>query len=242
MNKLKCLTIIQFFLFLQCISNAQNLLKPENIELKRNLIIASHDFYKVTIFDSLGNKTGELLNESTIKIDSLLGHIIFARFRQFPFGTHHIDTSIAKAIDLTPLQLKSFNKPLHKSLDVAFNKKTVKVHAFINGVQKDTVYNLEEGYFDDNTIEHLLGYFKLKKGETYRLNTFRYESAGNNPYECTYLFDDLLMAPNNTIIKCAVVQFKNKYTNGYLWYEVSTGRLLKEIGVSKNGSFLVVAN
>jgi hypothetical protein len=218
------------------------LLEPENAVIKKDLIVPSHDFYKVIIFDVLGNKQAEVMNESTTQIDSLQGNIIFTRFRQYPFGAHHTDTSIARLKNLQPLVLKEFYQPSLKSLDIKFNEKSVIAHAIIKGIEKDTVYNFKEGYYDDNTIENFLGYFKLEKGKKYRLNSYRYESSGSNPYEFEFLFDDILTGTNSSIIKCEVIQFANGYINGYLWYEKQTGRLIKEIGVMKTGSFLIFAS
>jgi hypothetical protein len=234
--------IISFVVLLPFISNAQVLLKPENVVLNKELVKTSHHFHKVIVFDSLGNKQEELMNESIIKIDSLNGRIIFSRFRQSPYGTHHLDTSIAQLSNMSPLNLSSSNNPLKKSLVIKFDENNVKVHAFIKGRFNDTVFNMENGYYDDNTIEHYIGYFKLLKGVKYKVNTFRYESNGNNPYEFEYLFDDLLVAQNNNLIKCAVIKYSNKYVNGYIWYEIATGQMLKELGFTKNGSFVVIAS
>jgi hypothetical protein len=153
-----------------------------------------------------------------------------------------MDTSIAQLSNMAPLNLNSSNNPLKKSLAIKFDENAVKVHAFIKGRFNDTIFNMENGYYDDNTIERFIGYFKLQKGVKYKLNAFRYESNGNNPYEFEYLFDDLFVAQNNNMVKCFVIKYSNKYVNGYIWYEIATGQMLKELGFSKNGSLVVIAS
>jgi len=230
------------FLFLAAhtISTAQTLIKV-NDQVKFNLKLReSHDFQKVSVFDNSGKTTLEFINESVIRIDSIKKQILFARFRQYPFGRFLTDTSVTD-YSLKPLTLREKDGPGKLDHSFIFDINKVAAKVLKEGSYTTTTYSMPEGYFDDNMIETVIGYLPIIKGGKIQINCYRLESNGLNTYEIEYLFDDLWGIPGNNKLNCAVLHFKNQYAEGYIWIDKASHRNVKQIATMHNASYIIVA-
>ena len=219
---------------------AQVLIKTGDERFHYDEIKPSHDFQRVTVFDSLGNTTLEFINESVIRIDSVNKLITFARFRQYPFGRHLTDTSVTTSL-LVPVQMHEFDNPVKFDHSFKFDKLNVEGQIFKNESYFKQNYTMPEGYFDDNMIETVIGYFPFEKGIIYHLNCFRLESNGLNDYTIEYKFDDTWNSANNNQLNCAVLYFTNQYSSGYIWIDKNSHKNVKQIGRIKSFTYLIVA-
>src|SRR6185503_2356549 len=105
-----------------------------------------HDFYKVVVFDSAGNRRMELMNEQVQVIDSGKGWILSVRVRQAPFGRLMRDSSICTT-SLVPLRMHEFDEPKTFEHDFRFAGRKAYVSELKKGVLKTDTFNMEEGYF-----------------------------------------------------------------------------------------------
>lgn len=219
---------------------AQTLIQV-NDQVKFNLELReSHDFQKVTVFDSSGKTALEFINESVIRIDSIKKQFIFSRFRQYPFGRYLTDTSVTN-YSLRPLTLREKDGPGKLDHSFVFDINKVSAEVLKQGAYIATTYQMPAGYFDDNMIETVIGYLPIIKGEKIQINCFRLESGGVNTYEIEYLFDDLWGVPGNNELNCAVLHFKNQYADGYIWIDKASHKNVKQIAKMRNASYIIVA-
>ncbi|MFL5740203.1 MAG: hypothetical protein ACJ75B_08295 [Flavisolibacter sp.] len=221
-----------FSLFAQTIT-----LRSNDTSIHYESIPPIHYFTKVSVCDTFGNIQFEFLNENLRTVDTL-HRILFARFRSIPFGKIYTDSSWTSAEG--PISLTETTTQLTKHLVVNFGKTRITVHVFNKNVLSDSVVTMEEGYFDDNIIEDLVGYLPIKKDVQYHLDCYRYESrGGKNPYDLHFVFDDLLSRTSGKPIACSVLFFRNSYQHGYCWIDRNSRVNIKQIIYQKDRLILV---
>ena len=237
MNKF-LLIIVAAFILTTLKLNAQTLIKANDKSIRYDLIKSSHYFRKVTVFDTLQNINYELVNECIINNDSISKEITFKRFRQFPFGKQFYDSSVVSFSN--PVSYFMTSSPLTKKLNTRFNVKTVETDAYINGISSTVITPMNEGYFDDNIIETIIGFIPFKKGMKYHLETYRFESKeGKNPYDIEYLFDEIIQYAYNKVMNCSVLRIVNGYSETFVWIDKATHINVKEVIQDKNSIVLV---
>ena len=211
-----------------CQPKAQTIISPGDLAIHYDWLTASHDFYKVVVFDSSGRKTLEIMNEQVQIIDTARHIILSARFRQAPFGRFFIDTSICTTT-LVPVRMHEYDQP--KTFEHDFRFAGTKAYVTIlkkNTVSKDT-FNMADGYFDENSIEGFLAAIPFEKGKQYRLNSFKIGKPDFiNPYDIEYVFDDTWGQSGANDLNCKVLKFRNTYSNGYIWINSRTHKMVKE--------------
>jgi hypothetical protein len=233
------LLLLLFFIFSTLLLNAQVVIKANDKSIRYDLIKSSHYFQKVTSYDSLGDIKYEFMNESIIKADSANGKIIFSRTRQIPYGRLFSDSSIISYSG--PVSYMMSSNPMIKRLDVKFNVKSVETNATIKGIKSNLTTKMNEGYFDDNIVEDILGFISFEKGIKYHLDSYRYESKdGQNPYDIEYVLDDILQYPYGNAINCSVLHVVNGYSNAYVWIDKATHTNIKEVIQSKTSMVVVL--
>jgi hypothetical protein len=207
---------------------AQTIIRPGDPAIHYDWLTASHNFYKVVVFDSSGRKTLEIMNEQVQTIDTDRHTILSARFRQAPFGRFLIDTSICTTT-LVPVRMHEYDQP--KTFEHDFRFAGTKAYVTVlkkNTVSKDT-FNMADGYFDENSIEGFLAVIPFEKGIRYRLNSFRIGKPGSiNPYDIEYVCDDTWGQSDANDLNCKVLKFRNTYSNGYIWINNRTHKMVKE--------------
>ena len=208
------------------LAHTQSILKSNDPAIRYDLIKPGHNVESVIQFDSLGNKSQEYLADNYIVRDQNTGQIALVRSSSDETTkAQYIDTSF---IVITPVRMHSLEHPAHKELHVQFGPNTVTVNSLINGISKTQVYTMKPGYFDDNILVDIMGYFPMKKGIKYKMEGFRFESVKNkgvSSYEAEYQHDDFLpRTVDHTNIACKVISFTNDYCSGYAWYEKSSGK------------------
>ena len=239
--KIFCNTLVFLFLLAaHTICAAQTLIKV-NAKVKFNLKLKeSHDFQKVSVFDTSGKTILEFINESVIRVDTIKKQIFFARFRQYPFGRYLTDTSVTD-YSLKPLTLREKDRSGKLDHFITFDKTNATAKVLKDGSYTANTYSMPDGYFDDNMIETIVGYLPIMKGQKIQVNCFRLESNGLNTYEIEYLFDDLWGVTANNKLNCAVLHFKNQYSDGYIWIDKASHKNVKQIAKMNNASYIIVA-
>lgn len=137
--------------------------------------------------------------------------------------------------------MHEFDDPLKFDHRFQFEESKVDAEVFKNGRMVNQSYNIQAGYFDDNMIETIIGYFPFKKGVVYHLNTFRLESNGLNAYDIEYVFDDVWNSSKNNQLNCEVLHFTNEYSSGYMWIDKNSHKNVKQTGRIKSFTYLIVA-
>jgi hypothetical protein len=217
---------------------SQTVVKPGDKIIRYDLIKPSHEFYKNTMTDTLGNKTYEFMMENVVTVDAVNKRIIFARSRQVPVGFFSTDTSVTN-FEFKPIRMHEIHEQRKVTFDMQFGDSLVTVKKIKNGVLSVKNYPMKSGYFEDNMIEYIFGYLELKKGIKYIMDNFNEANSGSNPYVLEYVFDDTWKPQEEGVINCRVLHFINGDTSGYLWIDKDTHKVLKELGKFKTGTFLV---
>lgn len=236
---MKTLLFLLLFLLTQAI-RAQTIIKPGDPSIHYEWLTASHDFYKVTVFDSTGRKKIEIMNEQIQVIDTTRHIILSARFRQAPFGRFMIDTSVCTAT-LTPLRMHENDQPKTFEHDFHFAGTKAYVKEFKKGALSVDTFTMIDGYFDENSIEGFLAVIPFEKGRQYRLNSFRIGQPGKlNPYDIEYVFDDTWDQIGDNDLNCNVLRFKNAYSGGYIWIDRHKHKMVKEYIRMDSGDKVIV--
>ncbi len=215
-------------LFLCTLVKAQTTIRANDPGIRYDLIEPGHFTLKGAVFDNSGNKMQDFTSDSYITVDKSSKQI--ALIRRFFDQTTHILSLDTSFIGGLPVRMHSVEQPAHKELQIKFNPTSINVKSLIDGEAKDEVYAMKEGYFDDNILVDIMGYFPIKQGIKYSMEGFRFESVktkGVSAYEVEYLHDDFLTGANDKQALCKVIYYKNDYCYGYAWYEKSTGKPLK---------------
>jgi len=207
---------------------AQTIIRPGDPAIHYDWLTASHDFYKVVVFDSSGRKTLEIMNEQVQTIDTARHTILSARFRQAPFGRFLIDTSVCTTT-LVPVRMHEYDQPKSFEHDFRFAGTKAYIKELKKGVLSNDTFTMTEPYFDENSIEGFLAVIPFEKGKQYRLNSFRIGRPGSvNPYDIEYVFDDTWDQSGANDLNCKVLKFRNTYSNGYIWINSRTHKMVKE--------------
>ena len=210
-----------------------------NDPIIHNLSVKSdHYIFKISLLDSTDTIIYQFINDVVIDVDS--SAMTFSVSRSAPYkGAIYQSRSTCNLHSFVPIRFVEYNTPLDKKVEAEFDSSSVHVNFLEMGKSGARAFGMPKGYFDDNIVELLIGYFKLTKGTTYGLNAFRYESDGNIPYEFEYLFDDFISTGSNSMVKCKVVRFQNGYLKGFIWFDPISGACIKEIGSSDKGGFIL---
>jgi len=207
---------------------AQTIIRPGDPAMHYEWLSDSHDFYKVVVFDSSGRKKIEIMNEQVQVVDTARHTILSARFRQVPFGRFLIDTSICTTT-LMPLRMHEYDQPKTFENDFRFTGTKAYVTSLKKNIISKDTFNMADGYFDENSIESFLAVIPFEKGKQYRLNSFRIGKPGSiNPYDIEYVFDDAWDQSSGDDLNCKVLKFRNAYSNGYIWINSHTHKMVKE--------------
>jgi hypothetical protein len=215
--------------FTSTIVSAQIVIKANDPGIRYDLIQPGVDAVKVVEYDSLGNKIQTYISKNYIAVDKSSGLIKLTRLSIADPGILYIDTSI---INVGPVTMHSLEYPARKELHVKFEESGVTVKSLINGVSKTQAYPMPAGYFDDNILVDIIGYLPIEKEVKYIMDAFRFESVktnGLNHYEVQYLHDDYLPDAENKYSSCKVLYFKNGYSDGYIWVDKSSHKILKQL-------------
>ena len=208
--------------------HAQVVVKPGDPSIHYEWLIPSHDFYKVSVFDSAGHRRMEIMNEQIQVIDTMRGTILSVRVRQAPFGRLMRDTSLCTTT-LVPLRMHEFDEPKTFEHDFRFAGAKAYVTELKKGVLKKDTFNMAEGYFDENSIEGFFAVMSFEQGRAYRINTFRIGHPGTiNAYDIEYVFDDTWGQAGDNDLNCKVLRFKNAYSSGYIWIDIRRHKMVKE--------------
>jgi hypothetical protein len=219
---------------------AQTIIKPGDPAIHYEWLTSSHDFYKVTVFDSADRKKLEIMNEQIQTIDSVRHTLLSARVRQAPFGRLMIDTSICTTT-LTPIRMHEYDQPKTFEHDFHFAGSKAYVKELKKGVLSIDTFTMVDNYFDENSIEGFLAVIPFEKGRQYRLNSFRIGQPGRfNPYDIEYVFDDTWGHPGDNDLNCNVLRFKNAYSNGYIWIDRRKHKMVKEYIRMDSGDKVIV--
>jgi hypothetical protein len=237
------IVLLSALTLISIIAKSQTTLKANDAGIKYDLIHPGHTTSIAMAFDSLGQKVQEYTSDNFVIVDKKTGEIALIR-SSTDESTHtfYTDTSF---ILMSPVRMHSAERPAHKELKVTFERASVNVKSIIDGVSKNENYSMNEGYFDDNVLVDIMGYFPIKKGEKYYMEGFRYESVktkGVSAYLVEYLHDDYLFNAKNEPVFCKVIYYKNDYCYGYAWYDKSSCKPLKLLIYLKKNSYLVNFN
>lgn len=214
-------------------------IKPGDTTIDYTLIRPSHDFYKNITWDTLGNVKYEFMMENVITIDSAKQRITFSRFRQVPVGFMSADTSVTDFF-FKPISMHEVHIQQKRTYEMTFSETKAMVRKTFKSVVTNKVYPMNPGYFEDNMVEYIFGYMKLKKGVTYILSNFNEATGGNDPYTIKYAFGDSLGLPGYEQLNCPVLYFTHGGTSGYIWIDKKTHTVIKQVGQFKGGSYVVV--
>lgn len=226
-------------LFLNLSAQAQVMLKSNDPAIRYDLIKPSHTFSKVTTFDSAGKKTIEFVNDKVTEVDPATHAITFYRFRQAPVGRFIKDVSV---IGPTPVSMQFFDITNKREQSINFRPSVVEVESTTNGVRSNKAYNIAEGYFDDNIILDIVGFFPLRKGVQVRLNTFNSSAPSkiDNMFDIEYVFDDRLAGDKDSAEECRVLHFINGEKAGYIWIDKVSNEVVKEVATSAGNTSLLL--
>lgn len=218
---------------------AQTIIKPGDNTIRYDLIKPSHDFYKLVRSDTSGNITYEFMMEDVTTIDTVNKRIMFARSRQIPVGSFSTDTSITD-FSFRPISMHELHVQRNVKYDMTFDETQASVKTLRNGVTSVKDYPMKSGYFEDNMIGYIFGYFQLKKGVIYTLDNFNKDTPlPSDPYTVEYAFDDVWdLAPGHKL-NCTVIHFTHGGTSGYIWIDKDTHQDIKEVGSFKGGTFVL---
>jgi len=220
--------LLFIFLVTAQITGAQIIVKPGDPAIHYEWLTPSHDFYKVTLFDSAGRKKLEIMNEQVQTIDTVKHTILSARARQVPSGRWMIDTSVCTTT-LEPVRMHEYDQPKTFEHDFRFAGTKAYVREFKKGTLSVDTFTMTEGYFDENSIEGFLAVIPFDKGKQYRLNSFRIGTPGRlNPYDIEYAFDDAWGQSGDNDLNCNVLRFRNAYSSGYMWIDRHRHKMVKE--------------
>jgi len=214
-------------------------IKPGDNTIDYTLIKPSHQFYKNITWDTVGNIKYEFMMENVIKMDSSKQRITFSRFRQVPIGFMSADTSVTD-FSFRPVSMHEVHIQQKRTYEMTFSATAVSVRKEYKGVVTNKTYPMNAGYFEDNMIEYIFGYLKLKKGITYTLDNFNEATGGNDPYIIKYAFDDSLDLPGYEELNCSVLSFTHGGTTGLIWINKKTHDMVKQLGQFKGGTYVVV--
>jgi hypothetical protein len=229
--------ILAFFVHLS--GFAQSIVKPGDALIRYDLIHPSHAFYRVVTTDTTGQVQYDFVNEDYLLVDTPRQQLVFARYRQVPPGSFSTDTSFTD-FNLRPIRMHEIHYQRDVSFDMSFEDTLAHVKTTRKGVTSDKAYPMHQGYFEDNMIEYVLGYLDLRKGITYTLDDFHKDTpAPSDPYNITYVFDDVWKGPGDLALTCRVLHFKHGSAEGYVWIDGKTGQMLKEEAAYEGGGFVI---
>ena len=220
---------------------AQGLIKPGDQQIQYQLIRPQHNFYKLVLLDSAGNKQMEMLNEEIISIDTSKQQLIRTQFRSFGGGRMLTDSTIADLRTLSPIRMRMVTYPAVMQMNLSFRK--TDVHAVVNrgGKHTDTVHRMQEGYFDSNLIEYLFQLLPYKEGFSCQINAYTFEKDGMDPHTVKYVGEDMNEDLNGNIRKMNVVEVRSKdgQSVDLLWLDKNTGKVYKHTGRFGNRRFII---
>jgi hypothetical protein len=234
-----------FFILMMVVAtsmaNAQGLIKPGDQQIRYELIRPQHNFYKLVLVDSAGNKQMEMLNEEIISIDSVKKQLIRTQFRSFGGGRLLTDSTIADLHTLSPVRMRMVTNPSVMQMDLSFRKTDVHAVANKGGKHTDTVHHMQEGYFDSNLIEYLFQLLPYKEGFFCQINAYTFEKDGMDPHTVKYIGEEMVEDPGGSIRKMNVAEVRSKdgQSIDLLWFDQRTGKVYKHTGRFGNRRFII---
>lgn len=235
--------VLLFFMFVIGVSkvNGQFLIKPGDQQIRYELIKPQHNFYKLVLLDSAGNKQMEMLNEEIISIDSAKQQLIRTQFRSFGAGRQLTDSTIADLRTLSPVRMRMVTNPAVMQMDLLFRKTDVHAVANKGGKHTDTIHRMEEGYFDSNLIEYLFQLLPYKDGFACQINAYTFEKNGMDPHMIKYVGEEMVEDPNGSLRKMNIVEVRSKdgQSTDLLWFDQHTGKVYKHTGRFGNRRFII---
>jgi len=214
-------------------------IRPGDNTIDYTLIRPAHQFYKNVTWDTLGNIKYEFMMENVIAIDSAKQRITFSRSRQIPVGFMSADTSVTD-FSFRPISMHEVHIQQKRTYEMTFSESAATVRKEFKGIITNKTYPMNAGYFEDNMVEYIFGYLKLKKGVAYTLDNFNEATGGNDPYTIRYAFDDSLDLPGYEQLNCSVLSFTHGATIGLIWIDKKTHDMIKQLGQFKGGTYVVV--
>lgn len=225
MKKINMLVVLLNFI---TIARAQVInIKSNDKSVRYDLIKPVHDFDKVMSFDLTGRLTSEFINENLVKVDSVRHYISFIRSRQIPMGHIYTDTSVTSTSG--PISYHETSNSQAYEVKATFRLNSVQAQGNRKGTITNKTTQISAGYFDDNTIENMIGILSIKRGIRYHLECYRFESKAEiNPFDVEYVMDDFTTDHKGLLTPCEVIYFKHGFAYGYVWVDKETRQSLKE--------------
>jgi hypothetical protein len=217
-------------------SYAQSIIRTGDKSINHALMRKMYTSFKITMYDSLGNARGDILEFDYITIDTTKKLLTRAQHVFYPGGFIKLDSTIADLITLAPVRMRMITSPANMQMDLTFHESSVHAVVNRNNVLKDTVHTMESGYFDSNLIEYIIGFLPFKEGYSASLNAYTFEKDGMDPYKVEYLGKDVLPATKGF---CNLVRVTSDNVIRYAWYEAGTGNLIKYVIPYKGGLMIM---
>jgi hypothetical protein len=218
---------------------AQYVIKPGDKVIRSEWLKPSHEYYKNVATDTAGKIMWQFMMEDVTTIDSVNKRVIFARFRQIPFGDFSVDTSVTD-LSFRPISMHEIHIQRNASFEMTFGDTLASVTTDRKGVISVKNYPMKSGYFEDNMIGYIVGCLDLKKGITYTMDNFNKDTQSpSDPYTVEYAFDDVWDLPGSHQLHCRVFHFTHGRSTGYMWIDKETNVLIKQEGTFKGGGYLL---
>ena len=220
---------------------AQVHLDAHDKSIRYDLIAPSHVLYKVTLFDTAGKVTRELVIDHVTEVDTVKKEIAFINSVPFAPGKLLIDSSIDNYSGSARYILATF--PNTKYEFIKYLPASAEAHNIVKGVSTTKTTPMREGYFDDNSIWDMIGIIPFKKGLTYQLDCYGTDTHTqvSIPYQVEYMFDEENQQPGGLLVNNMVLKVSYDATVAYLWINKKTHLLTREFSQGKGYSFTKVA-
>lgn len=223
--------LLAMTLLLTHVSHCQSLLKAGDPAIRYELIRPAVTLYKIATTDSTGKVLSEFTCRNTVSVNQDKGWVIVTQQIHLPDGRILLDSTIADLKTLTPVRMRMVTSPHFMNMNLEFRKSEVHAVADKGGRKVDTLHHMEEGYFDSNILEYLIGLLPYKRGFSTRLNAYTFERHGMDPWQVEYVGEDMLNVSGSGTFLCYVARTGNagNAPDAMAWIEKSTGRVIKHV-------------
>lgn len=232
--------LLAMILLLTHITRGQQVVKAGEPTLRYDLIKPDVNLYKISILDSTGKVSNEFTSRQTVAVNNTHGWVIVTQQHQLPDGRILLDSTIANRTTLAPVRMRMTTTPHYMSMQLDFRRQEVHAVADKQGQLTDTLHPMEDGYFDSNLLEYLLGLLPYKKGFKAALTVYTFERNGMDPWQVEYVGEDML-ATAAGLIHCYLVKASNTTnpTDAMAWIEKTTGKVWKRVIPMGKASLIV---
>ncbi|MDF2190067.1 hypothetical protein [Paraflavitalea sp. CAU 1676] len=223
--------LLAMTLLLTHISHCQSLLKAGDPTIRYELIKPTVTLYKIATTDSTGKVLTEFTCRNTVSVNPDKGWVIVTQQFHLPDGRTLLDSTIADLKTLAPVRMRMVTTPHFMKMDLRFAAREVYAVADKGGHLIDTLHRMEEGYFDSNLLEYLIGLLPYKKGFNARLNVYTFERNGMDPWQVEYVGEDMLGLAGGGTVQCYVARTGNAGVapDAMAWIEKATGKVVKRV-------------